>query len=124
MSATEKSVFGKSELRPDVSAARVIAREHAHIIAGEIVAHRREYDGQDFTLQDGGIDLIQIMSLSMRLTELIGFQVPMNDLLSSKATMGSIAAVIDANTATGRGDGCGRESYGFERAGSFQIACP
>jgi amino acid adenylation domain-containing protein/thioester reductase-like protein len=103
--ARQKTGFGESQLQPHESTARVIAREYADIVAGEIVSRRHEYEGRDFNLQDGGIDSIQIMSLSMRLTELFGFQVPMNDLLSSKATVRSIAAVIDANTATCRGNG-------------------
>ncbi|KAE8363741.1 hypothetical protein BDV27DRAFT_165285 [Aspergillus caelatus] len=97
--AAQEIETGGLELRADESTAQVIAREYADIVAGGIIARRQEYEGRDFNLQDGGIDSIQIMSLSMRLTGLFGFQVPMKDLLSSRATVRAIADVIDANMA-------------------------
>ncbi|KAE8137358.1 hypothetical protein BDV38DRAFT_271460 [Aspergillus pseudotamarii] len=95
--AVQEIETGEFELRPHESTAQVIAREYADIVAGDVIARRRKYEGRDFNLQDGGIDSVQIMSLSMRLTGLFGFQVPMKDLLSSRATVRSISDVIDAN---------------------------
>ncbi|KEY82332.1 nonribosomal peptide synthase [Aspergillus fumigatus] len=92
-----------NELLAHESTARTIAREYARIVAGDSVARRREYEDRDFNLQEGGIDSIQIMSLSMFLTEHFGFQVPMADILSSRATVRSIASLIDANSSPGRG---------------------
>ncbi|KAE8167807.1 hypothetical protein BDV40DRAFT_312182 [Aspergillus tamarii] len=103
--AAQEIETGEFELQAHESTAQVIAREYADIVAGGIIARRREYEGRDFNLQDGGIDSIQIMSLSMRLTGLFGFQVPMKDLLSSRATVRSIADVIDANIAIRRSNG-------------------
>lgn len=79
------------------STARTIAREYANIVVGGNVSRRRQYEGQDFNLHGGGIDLTQIMSLSMLLTQQFGFQLPMTDILNSRATVRSIASVIDAN---------------------------
>lgn len=78
------------------STARAVAREYAHIVAGESELGRKEFE-EDFNLQSGGIDSIQIMSLSMALTKRYGVQVPMNKMLSSRATVRTIAAVIDAD---------------------------
>ncbi|CAG8028349.1 unnamed protein product [Penicillium olsonii] len=103
--ARQKPGLGDCQLQPQESTARLIAQEYADIVAGEIVARRQEYEGRVFNLQDGGIDSVQVMSLSIRLNELFGFQVPMKDLLSSKATIRSVAGVIDANPPTGRGNG-------------------
>ncbi|GFF24079.1 leptomycin B resistance protein pmd1 [Aspergillus udagawae] len=97
-----------NELLAHESTARTIAREYAKIVTGDNVARRREYEERDFNLQEGGIDSIQIMSLSMFLTEQFGFQVPMADILSSRATVRSIASLIDANTTRGFGIGQGQ----------------
>lgn len=103
--AKQESGTGRPELLPHESTARTIAREYAAIVAGEIVARRHEYEDRDFNFQDGGMDSVQIMSLSMRLAELFRFQVPIDDILSSRATVRSIAAIIDANTTVRRGNG-------------------
>ncbi|GFF41194.1 hypothetical protein IFM58399_06184 [Aspergillus lentulus] len=97
-----------NELLAHESTARAIAREYARIVAGDNVSRRREYEGRDFNLQGGGIDSIQIMSLSMFITQQFGFQVPMTDILSSRATVRSIASVIDANKSHNLGIGQGQ----------------
>jgi amino acid adenylation domain-containing protein/thioester reductase-like protein len=89
------------ELLAHESTATAVAQEYANIVARGNPARRREYEGQDFNFQDGGIDSVQIMSLSMALTKKFGFQVPMADILSSKATVRSIASIIDASKSHG-----------------------
>ena len=95
--AVARPYMQSGELLAHESTARTIAREYANIVVGGNVSRRRQYEGQDFNLQDGGIDSIQIMSLSMLLTQQFGFQVPIADILGSRATVRSIASVIDAN---------------------------
>ncbi|THX80356.1 putative nonribosomal peptide synthase [Aureobasidium pullulans] len=50
----------------------------------------------DFNLQSGGIDSIQIMSLSWYLSRRYAVQIPIADMLSSKATVRTLASTIDA----------------------------
>lgn len=95
--ASARSNTQGSRLLAHESTARAVARAYADIVAENNVSHRQEYEGQDFKLQDGGIDSVQIMSLAMVLGQKFGFQIPTADILSSKATIRSLASVIDAN---------------------------
>ena len=79
------------------STARAIAKEYARIVAGDNELRRKAFEELDFNLQSGGIDSIQIMSLSMFVTRGYGVQVPMPDMLSSRSTVRTIASIIDAN---------------------------
>jgi len=54
------------------STARAIAREYARIVAGDNESRRKAFEELDFNLQSGGIDSIQIMSLSMFLKRRYG----------------------------------------------------
>ncbi|KAI1085426.1 putative nonribosomal peptide synthase [Whalleya microplaca] len=78
------------------STAREIAREYARIVAKDDGSRRKAFEELDFNLQSGGIDSIQIMSLSMVLNRRYGVQIPMDELLSSRSTVRSIASIIDA----------------------------
>ena len=79
------------------STAKVIAREYARVVAGDNESRRKEFEELNFNLQSGGIDSIQIISLSMFLTKRFGVQVPMAEMLSSRSTVRTIASIIDAN---------------------------
>ncbi|KUM59109.1 hypothetical protein ACN42_g8042 [Penicillium freii] len=82
-----------SRLLPHESTARAISK-----IYGGIVGNAQRFEDQDFKLQSGGIDSIQIMSFSMSLRQRFGVQIPMAQLLSSKSTIRTIASIIDPNT--------------------------
>ncbi|CAI7613784.1 unnamed protein product [Penicillium viridicatum] len=82
-----------TRLLPHESIARAISK-----IYGGIVGNARRFEDQDFKLQSGGIDSIQIMSFSMSLRQRFGVQIPMAQLLNSKSTIRTIASFIDPNT--------------------------
>lgn len=82
-----------TRLLPHESTARAISK-----IYGGIVGNARRFEDQDFELQSGGIDSIQIMSFSMSLKQRFGVQIPMAQILSSKSTIRTIASIIDPNT--------------------------
>lgn len=80
------------------STARDVARQYARIVAEDDEALRRNFEEMDFNLQAGGIDSIQIISLSMTLNSNYGVQVPMADMLSSRSTVRTIASIIDSKS--------------------------
>ncbi|KAF5857862.1 hypothetical protein ETB97_005206 [Aspergillus alliaceus] len=86
-----------TQLLPYERTAKVVAKLYASIVAGEDSSHRQRFEDQDFKLQSGGIDSIQIMSLSMSLKDKFGVQIPMDQLLSSKSTIRTIASIINTS---------------------------
>ncbi|KAE8371926.1 hypothetical protein BDV26DRAFT_298352 [Aspergillus bertholletiae] len=84
-----------TQLLPHESTARTVAQLYASAVAREDGSHRRQFEDRDFKLQSGGIDSVQIMSLSMSLKEKFGVQIPMDQMLSSKSTIRTIASIIN-----------------------------
>ncbi|CAG9949769.1 unnamed protein product [Clonostachys rosea f. rosea IK726] len=78
--------------------ARQVARQYASIVAEGNQHRRSELEDTDFNLQSGGIDSVQIISLHSNLKRIFKVKIPIDEILSSKATVRSIAAVIDENS--------------------------
>jgi amino acid adenylation domain-containing protein/thioester reductase-like protein len=95
VSTEQLSPSDATQLLPHESTSSAIAKLYATIVAGKDGAQRRRFENHDFKLQSGGIDSIQIMSLSMALKEKFGVQIPIAQMLSSKSTIRTIAAIID-----------------------------
>ncbi|TIA37077.1 putative nonribosomal peptide synthase [Aureobasidium pullulans] len=93
---TAEKLVNTSKLLPDEETAMAIAAEYARIVAGDHESRRVSFEGNDFNLQSGGIDSIQIMSLSWYLSRRYAVQIPIADMLSSKATVRTLASTIDA----------------------------
>jgi amino acid adenylation domain-containing protein/thioester reductase-like protein len=87
-----------NKLHGHENTATAIAAEYARIVAGSHEARGLMFKGHDFNLQSGGIDSVQIMSLSWYLTRRYGVQIPIAEILSSKATVRTLASMIDAQT--------------------------
>ncbi|CAH0020817.1 unnamed protein product [Clonostachys rhizophaga] len=77
--------------------ARQVSRQYALIVAEGNKHRRSELEDTDFNLQSGGIDSVQIISLHSTLKRSFKVKIPIDEILSSKATVRSIAAVIDEN---------------------------
>ncbi|THZ73389.1 putative nonribosomal peptide synthase [Aureobasidium pullulans] len=93
---TAEKLVNTSKLLPDEETAMAIAAEYARIVAGDHESRRVSFEGNDFNLQSGGIDSIQIMSLSWYLSRRYAVQIPIADMLSSKATVRTLASTVDA----------------------------
>ncbi|THX14593.1 putative nonribosomal peptide synthase [Aureobasidium pullulans] len=93
---TAEKLVNTSKLLPDEETAMAIAARYARIVAGDHESRRVSFEGNDFNLQSGGIDSIQIMSLSWYLSRRYAVQIPIADMLSSKATVRTLASTIDA----------------------------
>ncbi|KAI2609312.1 uncharacterized protein GGS25DRAFT_520107 [Hypoxylon fragiforme] len=74
-----------------------IAQGYARIVAGDNESRRVEFEDFDFNLQQGGIDSVQIISLSMFLGRRYGVQDPTVEILSLKPTVSTIAVIVDVN---------------------------
>lgn len=66
-------------------------------MAGDNESRRVEFEDFDFNLQQGGIDSVQIISLSMFLGRRYGVQDPTVEILSLKPTVSTIAVIVDVN---------------------------
>ncbi|KAB8263316.1 hypothetical protein BDV32DRAFT_146645 [Aspergillus pseudonomiae] len=86
-----------TQLLPHERTARAVAQLYASAVAGEDGHHHRQFENRDFKLQSGGIDSVQIMSLSLSLKDKFGVQIPMDEMLSSRSTIRTIASIIDAS---------------------------
>ncbi|KAL2027633.1 hypothetical protein VTO58DRAFT_110321 [Aureobasidium pullulans] len=93
---TAEKLVNTSKLLPDEETAMAIAAEYARIVAGDHESRHVPFEGNDFNLQSGGIHSIQIMSLSWYLSRRYAVQIPIADMLSSKATVRTLASTIDA----------------------------
>lgn len=100
-SGVDLQLEGEGLLNQEATA-RSIAREYARLVSGNDATRRQLFENKDFNLQAGGIDSIQIISLSMFISKTHSVQVPMADILSSRATIRSIASIVDKKRVAGQ----------------------
>ena len=75
--------------------AKVISHKVADMLGGKDCAYRLALEGNDFALQQAGVNSIQLISLSIFLQQAFGAKAPMSILLSSKVTIRTLAHLID-----------------------------
>lgn len=90
---------GTSELEkllPAERTARKLSELYIEIVAGQGPRLRKQLEGVDFNLQAGGIDSVQIMSFAEAIKQRFAVQIPMDQMLSSRSTIRTLAATVDA----------------------------
>ncbi|KAK2592653.1 hypothetical protein QQS21_009652 [Conoideocrella luteorostrata] len=90
--------FASEKLLAHETTARALSRHYSLLVSGDDKNRRQAYEDRDFNLHAGGIDSINIISLSTFISRHYEAQIPVSDLLSSKATIRSIASIIDKKT--------------------------
>ncbi|KAH7179819.1 uncharacterized protein B0J16DRAFT_323293 [Fusarium flagelliforme] len=84
------------QLLPTERTAMKVCELYIEIVAGQDQHLRKQLEGRDFNLQSGGIDSIQIMSFSEAIKQRFAVQIPMDQILSSRSTIRTLAATVDA----------------------------
>ncbi|RGP79560.1 nonribosomal peptide synthase [Fusarium longipes] len=84
------------QLLPTERTAKKISELYIEIVAGQDQGHRKQLEGVNFNLQSGGIDSIQIMSFSEAIKQKFAVQIPVDQMLSSRSTIRTLAAIVDA----------------------------
>lgn len=86
--------FDTSPLNEDEATAQAISAAVAEMVASRDPQGYR-LQGQDFLLQNSGINSIQIMSLSMFVRKSYGIKIPMEHFYSSSSTIRTLASLVD-----------------------------
>lgn len=97
ISGHSPAYLDSTRLLPYETTAKALTKIYTEAIGGGHNSELQEFGDRDFNLQSGGIDSIQIMSFSTLIKNHFGVQVPMARMLSSKATIRSIASIIDSS---------------------------
>ncbi|EKJ68473.1 NPS16 [Fusarium pseudograminearum CS3096] len=87
---------GPKQLLPTERTARKVSEMYIEIVAGKDQRLRKQLEGVDFNIQSGGIDSVQIMSFSEAIKQRFAVQIPMDQMLSSRSTIRTLAATVDA----------------------------
>ena len=94
----EESLTSLPRLDPRETTAHAISQKVENILLSKHKGKQWSLRGNDFGLQDVGIDSIQIISLSMFLQNKYGSRIPMHALLSSKMTIRQLASLVEGQT--------------------------
>ena len=84
-----------ARLDPDETTANALSVEVTRLLAAKGQTRQLKFEGHDFSIQDAGIDSIQIISLSMFIQRQYRRKVPVSILLSLKTTIRVLAYWID-----------------------------